>query len=497
MREPHGILPPPGARGRDGPREPPLERLPPRARQPRADDLAVDRVRDVHEPPPAVVALLDEPPRLERAERGLAARARHDVALARHGLAARARHRDGALDRRADRHELEQRALGGAETGQARLDELGQPQPRRRRCAAPPPDAAGVGKLSALDAVTDELAQEQRVPAREGPQCRDGAAVRRGAECRGEQPLRVGAGERADREPIAQLVLPQGPKRVGHRLPVAHRDHHERLPGGRELVDQRRRAVVEGVSVVHAQHEPAPGERVAGQREPLDAGRRGVRHERGEGAQGDRGGRARRPHPLDLAAERRRELRALEREPRPADPGRPGDDHAAGRSAGEEVPDGGELAIAPHQRPHERSLTARGRPVRLCTSHGAGCAGRHVRAGSRGSAGGREREVRERRIGAAAQPVLRGHGAAARRADLDELERAAGSAEQQPAVAAGHAARGRPVRDRVGGDDAEPCPIGERHAGADVRPQGADGALELGRRAPGSRMRSGGSIFAA
>ena len=94
-----------------------------------------------------------------------------------------------------------------------------------------------------------------------------------------------------------------------------------------------------------------------------------------------------------------------------------------------------------------------------------------------------EPEVHERRIGAAAQPVLRGHRPPARRPDLEELERAAVAAEQQ-AVAVGAHAAPRAAASAVdrGRDDAENDAVRERHARADVRAQRAHGALLLLRR---------------
>ena len=52
-------------------------------------------------------------------------------------------------------------------------------------------------------------------------------------------------------------------------------------------------------------------------------------------------------------------------------------------------------------------------------------------------------EAGQRRVGAAAQPVRRGHRAAAGRLDLGQLERAAVAVEQQPVAVGAHAAAGR------------------------------------------------------
>ena len=56
----------------------------------------------------------------------------------------------------------------------------------------------------------------------------------------------------------------------------------------------------------------------------------------------------------------RRELRGLGREPRLADPGRPGDHDAARRAARERLADEPKLGVAPGERPpHARSLIDR------------------------------------------------------------------------------------------------------------------------------------------
>jgi hypothetical protein len=134
-------------------------------------------------------------------------------------------------------------------------------------------------------------------------------------------------------------------------------------------VHQRRGRVVEQLTVVDAQQEPARsgalGQRVARAGQQLDALRQAAvrgRKQRREGPQRDRPRRAGRPRPLHRTALRLRELRGLGREPRLADPGGPGDHDPARRTARERITDEPKLGFAPRERPpHERSLI-RGRP---------------------------------------------------------------------------------------------------------------------------------------
>ncbi len=86
---------------------------------------------------------------------------------------------------------------------------------------------------------------------------------------------------------------------------------------------------------------------------------------------------------------------------------------------------------------------------------------------------------------AASEPGGGRHRAAAGRADLGQLERSAGRAQQQPLPLRSHAARLRPVvaLRHPRGDDAEEVAVGQRDPCADVRPQRPHGPLELLRRA--------------
>ena len=122
-------------------------------------------------------------------------------------------------------------------------------------------------------------------------------------------------------------------------------------PGRGELVHERRGAGVEPLRVVHAQQEAAPGELPPRTGQPVRA-----REQRRERAERDRGGRARRPHPLDGAPVRGRPRDRLGREPRLARPGRSGD-HGAAR--GERLRDAAELVVASHEWPAHTGIVAR------------------------------------------------------------------------------------------------------------------------------------------
>ena len=156
-------------------RQPRVDRLDARRRQPRAHRLAVQRVGDVDEPPAALGAPLHELAALERLQR-----------------AELARFEQCELERRADRHQLQHAPSARAGVLDPQIDELREP----RACpdvAAPAPHAAVLGQQAVIDAVTRQLAQEQRVAARQLPQRVHAAAVDRPAQPGGEQRLDLAA----------------------------------------------------------------------------------------------------------------------------------------------------------------------------------------------------------------------------------------------------------------------------------------------------------------
>jgi hypothetical protein len=83
-------------------------------------------------------------------------------------------------------------SVAGCRARQAGGDELRQARPDRR-IAAPAPDPGVLGQQAVLNAVEDELAQEQHVAPRPLPQQADADAVDRGAEHLLKQALHVGA----------------------------------------------------------------------------------------------------------------------------------------------------------------------------------------------------------------------------------------------------------------------------------------------------------------
>ena len=222
-------------------REPSGDRLAARRRQLRPHRLGVQPVDDIDEPPPAVGAALDELAALEPLER-----------LQLVGL------EQPYLERGSGRHQLQQPPSARAGVVDAQVDELGQPGPGLD-LAAPAPDAAPLLQEAAVEPVPHELAQEQDVAPGQLPHRVDAGTVDRPPK-RGLQQRRHGvAVELPQLQPQAQLVLRQPPHRIGPRLVTPESDDREDLVGGDQLMDKRRRRVVEELAVVDAQHEPPPG----------------------------------------------------------------------------------------------------------------------------------------------------------------------------------------------------------------------------------------------
>jgi len=214
-----------------------------------------------------------------------------------------------------------------------------------------------------IDAVAHQLAQEQGVAAGQLPQPVDAAAVHRAAQPGVEEGLDIGARELAHLKEDAQLVLPQRAERIRPRLVTPHAHHREGLTGGHELMHQRRRRVVEQLPVVDAQHEPAPGgalgERVTRTGQQLHALGRGWSVAGRSAANApsgiDRAERDARTH--STAQPCARELSGLGRQPRLADPGRPGDHDATRGAPRQRFADQPKLSLAPGERPpHGQSL---------------------------------------------------------------------------------------------------------------------------------------------
>ena len=143
----------------DGIRQAALDRFPARAREPRSDHLAVQRVGNVDKPAAAVVEAHDELAPLELLER------RDLRAL-----------QQPELERRTDGDDLQQAERRRVQRRHPRGDELAEAHPDGG-IAIPAPDPAVLDEQVVLDAVVQELAQEQRVAARVLPQQADAAGV--------------------------------------------------------------------------------------------------------------------------------------------------------------------------------------------------------------------------------------------------------------------------------------------------------------------------------
>jgi hypothetical protein len=129
---------------------------------------------------------------------------------------------------------------------------------------------------------------------------------------------------------------------------------------------ERRRTLIEQVTVIDAQHEPAHAgslrQRLSHTRQQVHAGARAAarrRQQRGERPQRDRRRRPRRPHPLHRTTSRAGGLRDLIRQPRLADPRRPRDDYTARCVTCEQPADEAQLILAPYQRP-QHTLSVNG-----------------------------------------------------------------------------------------------------------------------------------------
>ena len=162
------------------------------------------------------------------------------------------------------------------------------------------PHPAAPGERTAVDRGADELAGEQGVAQRAGPQEVEDLAVDRPAQRLAHQPVENGPPERLQVEPFAQPVLPQPDDRVGDVLATPHRGQHPQAVLGRELVHECGRGLVQRVGIVDGEHRGLAGEdglRAGPGRPPRRRWAAAGRRRRGNDA-----GRPRRPHPQGAQA---------------------------------------------------------------------------------------------------------------------------------------------------------------------------------------------------
>jgi hypothetical protein len=219
------------------------------------------------------------------------------------------------------------------EAGDPAEHELGQ---RRRDPRAPgqTPQPVSEAQHALSSQAAEQLGDVQRVAVAELPDPIAHAGLHRATENRLDQLIGLGLVERSEREPICAGVLPQRLDRVRARLagPQGHDD--ERRRRSREVEDERGRGVVEVLRVVDAENElPAPGElrerlRGRSQHRQRVVGAEALGQHPRERAERDRRRAAGRLHPQRRCATLlgRRERRP--REPRLADPRRPGEHEA-------------------------------------------------------------------------------------------------------------------------------------------------------------------------
>ena len=205
-------------------------------------------------------------------------------------------------------HELERTQLRARELADAPPHDLGQARTGIEG-ARPPPDSTVRAKRAPFEAFADQLVQEQRIAARRFPQALHRRALDFAVQRLRDQPLHFRLGERLQLHVLRQPVLPQRNDRVSDRLTAAHGGDHERGGGASKLVNERRRTVVEQVSIVHREDQAASAcalaQRPAGapqELEPATAPRNRDREQMRERAKRDRGRRARRRRPRGRAA---------------------------------------------------------------------------------------------------------------------------------------------------------------------------------------------------
>ena len=162
------------------------------------------------------------------------------------------RRRGRGHQRFAQREHRDPVALLRAQLADPRVDDLDEARTSLYR-PVPQPRPVDLPERAGTDRFQHELAQQQRVAERRGPETRGGRGVER-AERRGEHQPDVVLRQRLELEPPAVVVLPQAHDLVGHRLAAPHRGE-DGDPGRRELQRQRGAHLVEALGVVHEEEQ--------------------------------------------------------------------------------------------------------------------------------------------------------------------------------------------------------------------------------------------------
>ena len=253
----------------------------------------------------------------------------------------------GDTDRLAEGDEAERPALVVVEVAQPALHHVDEAR-RHGGARAQRPHAVGLHEVAGIERADHELVEVEGVAVGLAPQHGVGGRIDRTAEDLAEQRRDVLAGQRADVDPLGELVLPQRGDRVGHRFAEAHGEGDERREVGRQLVHEQRRGVVELVGVVDGQQQRTTAGRLA--QHGVGAGQRlgpaacGVgREQRGERTERDVGCRRRRPGVDHLEAEAAPTIHAIDEQTGLA--------HAGGADDHDPRPVG-----APHRAGHPRHL---------------------------------------------------------------------------------------------------------------------------------------------
>jgi hypothetical protein len=213
-----------------------------------------------------------------------------------------------------------------------------------------------------VESANHELPQEQDVPLAAHGDLGDAAAIHRAVQRCLEKFLDAPGVEPDQLKPLGEVVLPQRRDRLGRRFagPDGHQD--EGALHRRQLVDERRRGVVEEMGVVDEEHETAvPGafdERCGGAPKEIgsvvDAARLAVvasREKPGQGTERECGSGPGCSHSGGAQPGCLGDLEGFGGEARLAHSGRPGDDHAGGGLRGDEPAQPVQLRGPPHERP--------------------------------------------------------------------------------------------------------------------------------------------------
>ena len=344
-------------------------------------------------------------------------RRRPSVAALRRARAARAPQRrelarveQRQLERRPDGHQLEHPPAARAGVADPQVDELGQPRARPRARRASARRRRPSGQQAAVEAVPHQLAQVQGVATGQLPQRVRAGAVERTAEPASSRPSASLAASSPSSTSAHRSSFHSARTRVGRGIVAAHARRREDLAGRHQLVQQRRRRVVQELAVVDAQQEPAPGQR------PARPGPGQARRPRGRLGAGSNGANA--PSGIERAEAVARTQatrhatglgprRGLAEQPGLADARRPDDHDPAGRGVRERVLDQPELGLATGEGPGAAARpesASTGRDLSSRCSGGAaparpddlGHAPRHPRPHQRRRPGGPGRRARAR-----------------------------------------------------------------------------------------------------